>query len=124
MKRLLLIPVALAMLSVPAANAQSYRGPAQPQSWSQSDRGQPGRPGDVRGQDHVRGHDDRSRYGKPQQRWQQGQRMPRNQWGRDVDYRHHHLKQPPRGYRWVEQGNQYFMIGMANGVIAAIVGAR
>ena len=45
----------------------------------------------------------------------------RAQWGRNVDYRHHHLKAPPHGYRWVQQGNDYLMIGIASGIIASIV---
>ncbi|MBZ9937423.1 RcnB family protein [Mesorhizobium sp. BR1-1-16] len=106
MKRILLASIAVAALAIPAANAQqSYRAPSQNHYSSH-------------GKDQV--HDGRGSHGK-QQAWRKGQRIPQSQWGRDVDYRHHHLKAPPRGYRWVQQGNQYLMVGIASGIIASIL---
>jgi Ni/Co efflux regulator RcnB len=37
------------------------------------------------------------------------------------DYGHYHLRPPPRGYEWVQQGGQFVMIAVASGVIADIL---
>lgn len=55
--------------------------------------------------------------------WQRGQRFDsryaRNY--RQVDYRQHRgLKAPPRGYRYVQSGNDAVLVGVTSGIIAAI----
>ena len=37
------------------------------------------------------------------------------------DWSHHHLRQPPSGYEWVQSGNQYVLIAITTGVIASII---
>jgi Ni/Co efflux regulator RcnB len=39
----------------------------------------------------------------------------------EVDWRQHHLRQPPHGYEWVQNGNNYVLIAVASGVIASII---
>ncbi|MCX8999845.1 RcnB family protein [Rhizobiaceae bacterium BDR2-2] len=39
-----------------------------------------------------------------------------------TDYRRYNLKTPPKGHRWVREGNQYLLVATATGVIAAIAG--
>ncbi|HEX8301021.1 RcnB family protein [Sphingomonas sp.] len=55
--------------------------------------------------------------------WKRGQRFEsryaRNY--RQVDYRQHRgLRAPPRGYRYVQSGNDAVLIGVTSGIIAAI----
>jgi Ni/Co efflux regulator RcnB len=56
--------------------------------------------------------------------WKKGQRFDsryaRNY--RQVDYRQHrNLKAPPRGYRYVQSGNDAVLVGITSGVIAAVL---
>ena len=55
--------------------------------------------------------------------WQRGQRFDsryaRNY--RQVDYRQYRsLKAPPRGYRYVQSGNDAVLVGVTSGIVAAI----
>jgi Ni/Co efflux regulator RcnB len=38
-----------------------------------------------------------------------------------VDYRHHRLPAPPRGYHWVQVGAEYVLIAIATGLIVNII---
>ncbi|MEZ0243756.1 MAG: RcnB family protein [Sphingomonas sp.] len=69
------------------------------------------------------------RYQKPQpqyqaRKWQRGQRFdsryaPRY---RQIDYRQHRgMKAPPRGYRYVQSGNDAVLVSIGTGIIAAIL---
>lgn len=53
-------------------------------------------------------------------KWARGQRLPANYRARNyqVDWRSHHLRQPPRGYQWVQVDGQYVMVALATGLIA------
>jgi Ni/Co efflux regulator RcnB len=58
--------------------------------------------------------------------FKKGKRLPSNYKRHYVDSRDYHrlhLKTPPRGYRWVKEGNTYMMIAITSGVIGAILGA-
>ena len=35
--------------------------------------------------------------------------------------RGHHLRQPPRGYHWVQSGNDFLLVAITTGVIASIL---
>jgi len=105
MKRLLSAAIALSLLGGSAAVAQPY----------QHDNGNHygrDRHDDDRGRDVRRHH------------WARGERLPaqyyRNR-GYYVDYRAHHLRAPPRGYRWVQVDNNYVMVAAATGLIASII---
>jgi Ni/Co efflux regulator RcnB len=37
------------------------------------------------------------------------------------DWRGHHLRQPPRGYHWVQNGGDYVLAAIATGVIADLL---
>jgi Ni/Co efflux regulator RcnB len=55
--------------------------------------------------------------------WKRGQRFDsryaRNY--RQIDYRHYRgLKAPPRGYRYVQSGNDAVLVGITSGIIAAV----
>ena len=58
--------------------------------------------------------------------WRTGGHVPQEYWGRqhEVDWRAHHLRQPPRGYHWVQNGNNYVLAAVAGGLIASIIAAN
>ena len=37
------------------------------------------------------------------------------------DWRGHHLRQPPRGYHWVQSGGDYLLVAVASGIIASAI---
>jgi Ni/Co efflux regulator RcnB len=55
--------------------------------------------------------------------WRQGYRMEHGDWdrGRRIDFREHHLREPPRGYEWREVDGRFVLAAIATGVIADIV---
>lgn len=65
------------------------------------------------------------RYQAQQNRnWRRGERFDYRQ-ARNYrvinDYRARHLKAPPRGYRYVQSGNDAVLVGITTGLIAAII---
>jgi Ni/Co efflux regulator RcnB len=58
--------------------------------------------------------------------WRPGGHVSQEYWGHqhEVDWRAHHLRQPPRGYHWVQNGNNYVLAAVAGGLIASIVAAN
>ena len=56
--------------------------------------------------------------------WKKGDRFDSRQATnyRTVDYRNYRsLKAPPRGYRWVQSGNDAVLIGITSGVVSSVV---
>ncbi|CAN5530095.1 hypothetical protein BH09PSE4_BH09PSE4_16730 [soil metagenome] len=56
--------------------------------------------------------------------WRKGQRFDYRQARnyRQIDYRQHrNLKAPPRGYRYVQSGNDAVLVGISTGIIAAVL---
>lgn len=52
-----------------------------------------------------------------------GQRLPSNYHNRQYvvdNWRSHRLSAPPRGYHWVQVGNDYVLAAIATGIIASI----
>jgi len=79
--------------------------------------------GHGRGHGHGR-HDNGNHYGwDKHHRWARGDRLPPQYRSRGyyVDYRVHHLRRPPYGYRWVRVDNDYVMVALATGLIASII---
>ena len=61
---------------------------------------------------------------KQARKWQRGQKFDQRYATnyRQVDYRQHrNLKAPPRGYRYVQSGNDAVLVGVTTGIIAAIL---
>lgn len=56
--------------------------------------------------------------------WRRGDRLPdyyRDNY-RVVDYRHYHLRPPPRGYHYVrDDRGDYLLVGIATGVILGVI---
>jgi Ni/Co efflux regulator RcnB len=55
--------------------------------------------------------------------WRRGGRMDNDAWNRGarVDWRRHHLRNPPRGYEWREVNGRYVLAAAATGLIADII---
>ena len=72
-----------------------------------------------------RGDEGRDERGAgPDQRWHRGDRLPMEYRHRNYvvdDWRGHHLNAPPRGYYWVQNGNDYLLVAIASGVIAQLL---
>jgi Ni/Co efflux regulator RcnB len=94
--------IAAASLGTTAAQAQQYYGQGP-------------------GYDHRHGddHDHGPGYGPQRHDWHRGDRFYGDRHG--VDWRHHHLRRPPPGYEWVQDGGQFVLIGITSGVIADIL---
>lgn len=99
--------------------------------------------GNAYGHDKGRGHDNGPRGGPPDRRWDgrqmeyrggppprhwsRGDRLPPDYRTRQYyvdDWRGHRLPPPQRGQRWVAVGADYFLIGVATGVIASTIFGR
>ena len=60
----------------------------------------------------------------PAHSFRRGERLPeryRHQHYVVNNYREHHLRPPPRGYYWVQTGNDYVLAAIATGVIADLI---
>lgn len=87
--------------------------------------------GNGRGDD--RRGDDRRWDGRDNRRWdgagprhdlRRGGRLPNEYRNRQYvvdDWRGHRLRQPPRGYHWVQTGGDYVLAAIATGVIADLI---
>jgi Ni/Co efflux regulator RcnB len=61
---------------------------------------------------------------RPERGWRRGDRLPQEWRHRNYvvdNWRAHHLRQPPRGYEWVQDGGDYLLVAIATGVIAEIL---
>ena len=112
MKRLLTGALALTLLTGTAALAQPDRHDNRnDQGGYNQDRGQ------GYNKDNQGGH-----------HWARGQRLPSAYYqdrSHYVDYRSHHLRAPPRGYRWVQtDDNNFAMVAITTGLIASLIAAN
>ena len=56
----------------------------------------------------------------PDNQYHRGQRYPSEYRGHQYvvdDWRGHNLRQPPRGYHWVQSGGDYLLVAITTGVI-------
>lgn len=107
MKKLIVLSTAALVALSPmlgTAQAQS-RSPSGPQIERQVNKPQATRP-----------------QAKKQQ-WKKGAKY-RGKGTRVSDHRRHNLKAPPKGHRWVRDGNDFLLIATGTGIIAAIVAGR
>jgi len=112
MKRLLTGALALTLMTGTAAVAQPDRHD------NRNDHG-------GYNQDQSRGYGNGHDNGH---HWARGQRLPRAYYqdrSHYVDYRAHHLRAPPRGYRWVQtDDNNFAMVAITTGLIASLIAAN
>ncbi len=63
-------------------------------------------------------------YHPEYRRFNRGDRLPQEFRQRQYvvnDWRGHGLRQPPRGYYWVQNGSDYLLAAVATGLITAVV---
>jgi Ni/Co efflux regulator RcnB len=58
-------------------------------------------------------------FGPAHGSWHQGDHY--NGGRQVVDWRQHHLHEPPSGYEWVQSGGQFVLIAVTTGIIASII---
>ena len=60
----------------------------------------------------------------PNHAFHRGERLPAEYRHRQYvvdDWRNHHLTAPPRGYHWVQSGNDYVLVAIATGIILQLM---
>ena len=128
MKRILSAALALSLLGGTAAMAQpgGHRdGRENHEQGRDQDRYDQGR--DNHGADRSREVHQRNDERRAEHRWARGERLPSSYYqnrGYYVDYRSHHLRRPPYGYRWVQVDNNYALVAIATGLIASIIASN
>ncbi|MCC2981683.1 RcnB family protein [Sphingomonas sp. IC4-52] len=118
MNRFLIAALATTMVATPTlAAAQPYRGPAHNSAHTVVQQ---------------RGHGpvvvkQNTRYRAPavqyRSNWRKGERFDSRQARnyRQIDYRQYRgLKAPPRGYHYVQSGNDAVLVGITSGIVAAV----
>jgi Ni/Co efflux regulator RcnB len=78
---------------------------------------------DSRDWDRYRGNGNYY-YGARGPEWRRGGHIPREYMNRQYrvdNWRAHRLAPPPRGYEWVQVGNDYVLVALATGIIAQLL---
>lgn len=138
-KHVMAAALTAALLSVTAsgfAQDRYHGGDRDHDRYSQRDhdRRDDGRRDDGRRYDNRDDHRRSDRYdGRDNRRWdgagpshdlRRGGRLPDRYRNRQYvvdDWRGHRLRQPPRGYHWVQTGGDYVLAAIATGVIADLI---
>lgn len=82
---------------------------------------------EIRQQRELRAQQNRwrdERGAGPEHRWRRGEILPpqyRNNSYVVDNWRAHNLRQPPRGYEWVQSGGDYVLVGIATGLIVDLL---
>jgi len=118
MNRFLIAAVATTMVATPTlAAAQPYRGPAHnPAHTVVQQRGH----GPLVVKQNTRYRAPAVQY---RSNWRKGERFDSRQARnyRQIDYRQYRgLKAPPRGYQYVQSGNDAVLVSIASGIVAAV----
>jgi Ni/Co efflux regulator RcnB len=114
MKKFILAALAASTLATPVLAAPGDRHDAR-----DDNRGRVEQRHDVRNDRHDVRQPQRIEYRK----WQKGQRFDSRyaQNYRVVTPNRYHLRPAPRGYRWVQSGNDAVMVGITTGIIASVI---
>lgn len=124
MKRLVLSAVALSMLAAPVMQAQAAPMMTAPVAASANvvhvDWKRPSQKDDRR---HVERKIVKKKVYKSH--WKRGERYSDGRRHQAVrDYNRHGLKRPGHGQEWIRVGNDYLLVGIATGIIGAMIAAR
>lgn len=112
MKRILIAATALSLL---AGGTSAFAQPRHDRREIRQDRHE------LRRDRHELRHDRREN-----RRWRRGERLPSAYRGGGYyvsDWHARHLRQPPRGYRWVRHDNDYLLVAATTGLIASVIAA-
>lgn len=103
MKRLLLTTLSLSLLAGPVTFAQNYQPQGQGPQHTTSQHTTPQHSTSSGGHQWHAG----DRF--------TGQRRVVSNWNQ------YHLRQPPTGYQWVQDGNQFVLLAIATGIISSVI---
>jgi Ni/Co efflux regulator RcnB len=123
MKRILTAALALSLLGGAGAMAQPYDH-HDDRGGHEQDRGYNR---DNHGYDRSREAHQRNDVRRADHQWARGERLPTSYYQNRsyyVDYRSHHLRRPPSGYRWVQVDNNYALVAITSGLIASLIVAN
>ena len=122
MNRFLIAALATTMVATPTlAAAQPYRGPAH-----NSAHGPAHKAVQQRGHGPAvvkQNHQYRAPAVQYRSNWRKGERFDSRQARnyRQIDYRQYRgLQAPPRGYQYVQSGNDAVLVGITSGIVAAV----
>lgn len=128
MNRFLIAALATTMVATPTlAAAQPYRGPAHNSAHTVvQQRGHS--PVVVKQRGHAPVAVRQNTYQRPsavqyRSNWRKGERFDTRQARnyRQIDYRQYRgLQAPPRGYQYVQSGNDAVLVGITSGIVAAV----
>ena len=77
---------------------------------------------DPADQRHEPGHEMAAQHDRHD--WHKGERLPtsyRDHRNEVTDWRSHNLRQPPRGYHWVNVDGQFVLAAIATGIVADVL---
>lgn len=122
MNRFLIAALATTMVATPTvAAAQPYRGPAHNSAHGPAHKA-------VQQRGHAPAAVRQNSYQRPsavqyRSNWRKGERFDSRQARnyRQIDYRQYRgLQAPPRGYQYVQSGNDAVLVGITSGIVAAV----
>lgn len=128
MNRFLIAALATTMVATPTlAAAQPYRGPAHNSAHTAVQQRGHG-PVVVKQRGHAPVAVKQNTYQRPsavqyRSNWRKGERFDTRQARnyRQIDYRQYRgLQAPPRGYQYVQSGNDAVLVGITSGIVAAV----
>jgi Ni/Co efflux regulator RcnB len=118
-----LVALALGTSSLSFAQGYDQRRGDDRGGYSRGDRGDRNeRYG--RSMDYRDSRGDERHYGARGPEWRRGGHVPYEYRSRQYvvdDWRSHRLHAPPRGYHWVQVGNDYVLVAVASGIIAQLI---
>lgn len=123
--RSVLAAVALSIMAVPMAQAQSRQDSARGQSYGHHQQWKkPAKKQHQARRQAPRAHH-AQRPAPSRHQWAKGKRVPEWQRRQAVrDYHRHGLRRPGKGQQWVRVDNDYLLISLATGVILGLAAAR
>ncbi len=116
----------LAVLGSTTALAQPYQPnhpPGQGPGYNHPPGPPPGYnhpPGPPGGYNHPPGPPPQAHWQGDGRHWRQGDHYDGQRYAVQ-NYGYYHLRQPPAGYEWVQDGSQFVLIAVASGIIADII---
>lgn len=120
-------PVAVATATPAAAHDRYDHDRGRHRGWDRRDRDYDNWD-DRRDERRAYRHGYREGRYDDRRHWRRGDHVPRGYWRdyRVVDYRHHHLRAPPRGYhyRYDDRRDEYLLMGLTTGLIIGVIAAH
>lgn len=123
--RSVLAAVALSMMAVPMAQAQSRYGAGSNQSYGHHQQWKKPAKKQQQTRRYAPGQHHAQRPAPSRHHWAKGKRVPDWQRRQAVrDYHRYGLHRPGQGQQWVRIDNDYLLISLATGVILGLAAGR